>query len=130
MTRAPLCHISPYKSDFASYTTLDPPVYLNAANQQRFPAIGTGTLSIRTPNGAAPSILTLHDVLHAPAVGYTLVSIGALDKKGYRMLRSDYAESVYHMSWNYHVIMMSLVPDYSTTFHTTSHSDSYYYRDY
>jgi transposase InsO family protein len=77
-------HISPYKSDFASYTTLDPPVYLNAANQQRFPAIGTGTLSIHAPNGAAPSILTLHDVLHAPAVGYTLVSIGTLDKKGYR----------------------------------------------
>jgi hypothetical protein len=77
-------HISPYKSDFASYTTLDPPVYLNAANQQRFPAIGTGTLTIRAPNSAASSTLTLHEVLHAPAVGYTLVSIGALDKRGYR----------------------------------------------
>jgi hypothetical protein len=37
--------------------------------------------------------------------------------------------SVYHVSWNYHVVMMSLVPDYSTTFYRTSHSDSYYYRD-
>jgi hypothetical protein len=45
------------------------------------------------------------------------------------VLRSDYAASVYHMSWDYHVVMMSLVPDYSTTFHMTSHSDSYYYRD-
>ena len=77
-------HISPYKTDFATYTTLDPPVYLNAANQQRFPAIGTGTLSICAPNGALSSTLTLHDVLHAPAVGYTLVSLGALDKRGYR----------------------------------------------
>jgi transposase InsO family protein len=77
-------HISPYKSDFASYTTLNPPVYLNAANQQRFPAIGTGTLTICAPNGAASSTLTLHEVLHAPAVRYTLVSIGALDKRGYR----------------------------------------------
>jgi hypothetical protein len=45
------------------------------------------------------------------------------------MLRSDYAKSVYHMSWDYHVVMTSLVLDYSTTFHMTSHSDSYYYRD-
>jgi hypothetical protein len=46
-----------------------------------------------------------------------------------RLLRADYEESKYHMSWNYHMSMTSLVPDYSTTFHTTSHSDSYYYRD-
>jgi hypothetical protein len=45
------------------------------------------------------------------------------------LLRSEYATSVYHMSWDYHVVVMSLVPDYSTSFHTTSHSDSYYYRD-
>jgi hypothetical protein len=51
------------------------------------------------------------------------------NQRASHLLRSDYAASVYHMSWDYHVIMMSLVPDYSTTFHTTSHSDSYYYRD-
>jgi hypothetical protein len=50
-------------------------------------------------------------------------------QKAQALLRSDYAASVYHMSWDYHVVMMSLVPDYSTIFHTTSHSDSYYYRD-
>jgi hypothetical protein len=77
------CHIPPYKSDFTMYTTLDPPVYLNAANQQWFPAIGTSTLSIRAPNGAASLTLTLHEVLHAPAIGYTLVSISTLDKRGY-----------------------------------------------
>jgi hypothetical protein len=53
----------------------------------------------------------------------------SMPDSGVLMLRSDYAASVYHMSWDYHVVMMSLVPDYSTTFHTTSHSDSYYYRD-
>jgi hypothetical protein len=45
------------------------------------------------------------------------------------LLRFNVIVSMYHMSWDYHVIMTSLVPDYSTTFHTTSHSDSYYYRD-
>ena len=76
-------HISPYKSDFSIYVTLDPPVYLNAANQQCFPAISTGTLSICTPaapNGAVSSTLTLHDVHHVLVVGYTLVSLSALDK--------------------------------------------------
>jgi hypothetical protein len=42
------------------------------------------------------------------------------------MLCFDYAVLMYHMSWDYHVIMISLVLDYSTTFHTTSHNDSYY----
>jgi hypothetical protein len=55
-------------------------------------------------------------------------SVGVPPEKGV-LLRSDYAASMYHMSWDYHVVMMSLVPDYSTTFHTMSHSDSYYYRD-
>ncbi len=49
------CHISPYKSDFTSYAPLSPPVFLNTANQQKFPAIGHGTLIVRVPNdGAVP----------------------------------------------------------------------------
>ena len=43
-------HISPYKSDFTAYSQLSPPVFLNTANQQRFPAVGTGTLAIQVPN--------------------------------------------------------------------------------
>ena len=77
-------HISPYKASFSTYVTLDPPVFLNAANQQRFPAIGVGSLAIHAPNGGTQSTLTLTNVLHAPAVGFTLVSLGALDKQGYR----------------------------------------------
>ena len=76
-------HISPYKTDFISYTPLAPPVYLNAANQQRFPTIGRGTLVVHVPNGEEETQLTLHAALHAPAVSYTLVSLGALDEEGY-----------------------------------------------
>ena len=78
-----MCHISPYKSDFSNYSLLDPPIFLNAANQQKFPAIGVGSLAIQVPNSSAESTLTLANVLHSPAVGYTLVSLGMLDKKGY-----------------------------------------------
>ena len=76
------CRILPYQSDFSTYVKLDPPIFLNAANQQRFPTIGTGTLIIHAPNRGTQSSITLHDVLHAPAVGYTLVLLGALDQIG------------------------------------------------
>src|SRR5580693_3210412 len=76
-------HISPYKADFTSYKALSPPAYLNTANQQRFPAIGEGNLVIRVPNNGTERTLTLRNALHAPAVAYTLVSIGALDEEGY-----------------------------------------------
>ena len=48
-------HISPYHSDLP----LSPPVFLNAANQQHFPAVGTGTLAIRVPNKGTRSELAL-----------------------------------------------------------------------
>jgi hypothetical protein len=76
-------HISPYKADFASYKALSPPAYLNTVNQQRFPAIGEGNLVIRVPNNGTECTLTLRNALHAPAVAYILVSIGALDEEGY-----------------------------------------------
>ena len=76
-------HISPYKADFVSYTTLSPPLYLNAANQHKFPAIGKGTLVVKTPVNGRESVLSLYNALYAPSVGYTLVSLGALDEEGY-----------------------------------------------
>jgi hypothetical protein len=76
-------HISPYKADFTSYKALSPPAYLNTANQQHFPAVGEGNLVIWVPNNGTERMLTLRNVLHAPAVAYTLVSIGALDEEGY-----------------------------------------------
>jgi transposase InsO family protein len=76
-------HISPYKSDFTSYAPLSPPIFLNTANQQRFPAVGRGTLTVQVPNAGTESELILHGALHAPAVSYTLVSIAALDEEGY-----------------------------------------------
>ena len=77
------CHISPYRSNFISYIPLIPPVFLNTANQQQFPAIGHGTLAIQVPNGDRETELTLHGALHAPGISYTLVSLATLDEEGY-----------------------------------------------
>ena len=76
-------HISPYKSNFTSYSPLTPPIFLNAANQQQFLAVGHGTLVIQVPNKGTKSQLTLQGALHMPAVSYTLMSLVALDKEGY-----------------------------------------------
>ena len=76
-------HISSYKSNFTAYSLLTPPMFLNTANQQRFPAVGTGKLAIQVPNRRGETELILNNALHAPSVGYTLVSLGALDKEGY-----------------------------------------------
>lgn len=42
-------------------------------------------MTVATPLGSATSSLTLENVLYAPAVGYTLISLGALDVLGYQM---------------------------------------------
>jgi len=76
-------HVSPFKSDFTSYTPLSPLVFLNTANQQKFPAIGQGTLVVWMPNEGTETELTLNGALHTPAISYMLVSIAALDEEGY-----------------------------------------------
>jgi transposase InsO family protein len=78
-------HISPYRDDFSTYSPLAPPVLLSTANQQRFQAIGTGSLVVRVPNGSQETDLILQNTLHAPSVAYTLVSLGTLDVEGYNM---------------------------------------------
>ena len=76
-------HISPYCDNFHTYQPLNPSLILNVANGQQFPAVGTGSITVSAPNGDGQSDLTLKNVLHVPSVGYTLVSLGALDALGY-----------------------------------------------
>ena len=82
-------HISPFKDDFKSYLPLTPPILLNAANQQRFQAIGSGSVLIQVPNGGVENELLLQGALYAPFVAYTLVSLGTLDAEGYQMTIGD-----------------------------------------
>ena len=87
MTWAPLVthHISPYRNDFTTYSEFTTPLFLKAANGQQFPAIRSGNMVVSTLNSNGHSKLTLENVLHAPSVGYTLVSLGALDSLGYHI---------------------------------------------
>ena len=55
----------------------------HAANKQSMKAIGKGEIVINIPNGADITQLKLTEVLYLPEVGYTLISIGCLDEKGF-----------------------------------------------
>ena len=81
-------HISPYKDQFVSLTSIPPKTFLTA-NKQSFNAIATGDLIINVPNGCDVTKLRLTEVLYSPAVGYTLVSIGRLDQLGYSVTFGD-----------------------------------------
>ena len=52
-------------------------------NKQSFKAVGTGEMMIDVPNSVDISQLSLTKVLYSPEVGYTLVSMGCLDDKGF-----------------------------------------------
>jgi Pol polyprotein len=99
--------VSPYKSDFISYASLMPPVFLNTANQQQFLAIGCSTLAIQVPNRDKEIKLTLYGALHAPGISYTLISLATLDEEGYHAhigasyldLTSLQRERVKHITW-------------------------------
>jgi len=68
-------HISPYRNNLKNFIEISPKSF-QAANKQDFQAVGKGEMVIDLLNGA--NILQLHlmEVLYAPEVGYTLVSIG------------------------------------------------------
>jgi hypothetical protein len=104
------CHISPYCNDFETYLMLDPSQYLHAANKQQFHAVSTGQIHVSTPNGHGTSELMLDDVLHAPSITYTLVSLGMLNSQGYHIelegrhmnIFSPEQELVAHILWTLH----------------------------
>jgi hypothetical protein len=75
-------HISPYRDDFLTFNEI-PAKPLRAANQGSFSAVGVGEIVIDVPNGVEASQLRLTEVLYSPEVGYTLVSIGRLDERGF-----------------------------------------------
>jgi hypothetical protein len=107
----PFLALSPDPSP--TLTPLDPPTVLTACPSRTSPApFYYPTLLTHPPLALPLSCLLPCPLFHLPP-----------------LLCSGYIASMYHMSWNYHVVMTSLVPDYSITFHTMSHSDSYYYRD-
>jgi Zinc knuckle len=75
-------HISPFHEDFTNFSEIFPGTF-HTANKQSFNATGRGKMVINVPIGTNFSKLQLTEVLYSLEVGYTLISIRKLDKKGF-----------------------------------------------
>ena len=82
------CHMSPYTDAFTDFEFITPKP-ISAANNQTFKAIGKGNLRVKIPNGENFTTLTLRDVLYAPSVAFTLISLSRVDKVGYTTVIAD-----------------------------------------
>ena len=82
------CHMSSYHDHFTNFKSIVPKA-ITAANKHTFKAIGKGDLTIFIPNGSSTTHILLRDVLYAPKMGITLVSIGKLNVAGYTALFCD-----------------------------------------
>jgi hypothetical protein len=69
-----LRHMSPFDEQFTNYKTILPHL-ITAADKRIFYAVGTGDLRIKVPNGESSTPIVLKDVLHAPDMGITIVSV-------------------------------------------------------
>ena len=78
-------HISPYKSDFNDFQTIETR-HFRAANKQTFSTIGKGELVVDIPNDNGSTQLRLQEVLYSPEVSYTLISIGRLNEDGFSIM--------------------------------------------
>src|SRR5487761_336488 len=75
-------HMSPFRDRFSNYRVI-PPRAITAADKRIFYAVGTGDLRIEVPNGESSTPIVLKDVLHAPDMGITIVSINRITKAGF-----------------------------------------------
>ena len=77
--------MSPYKHKFINYFLIEKRV-LTAADRGTFDAVGKGDMHVNLPNGKSTTKILLKDILYAPKMGLTLVSIGKIDVAGFTLL--------------------------------------------
>jgi Integrase core domain/gag-polypeptide of LTR copia-type/GAG-pre-integrase domain len=76
-------HITPYRSDFVTWTPAKGTVSLGG--HAEIAQIGIGTVIVKTIGGDRTSQLTLHNVMHVPDAQARYFSVGALLSKGGRI---------------------------------------------
>ena len=78
-------HMSSYKHKFINYVPIQTKV-LTVANRGTFNATGKGDMHISMPNRQYTTRILLKDVLYAPKIGVTLISISKIDAAGFTSL--------------------------------------------
>ncbi|KAF9527270.1 hypothetical protein CPB83DRAFT_768658 [Crepidotus variabilis] len=67
-------HMIPFRDQLINFIPIDPRP-ITAADKRVFHAMGKGDMRIRIPNGKTTSIILLCDVLYAPSMRLTIISI-------------------------------------------------------
>ena len=75
---------SPEHKKFANYKSIDKDI--TTADGQKLKAIGMGDLTIDLPNGTCQTMTIFKDIVHAPSMAFTLISISKLDKANFKVL--------------------------------------------
>lgn len=75
-------HISPYRNVFTSFESSNPHP-ISAADSRTFNVLSRGDVKISLPNGSSETTTILKDVLYAPELAFTLVSISRIDDAGF-----------------------------------------------
>ena len=76
-------HMSCYRERFVTFTAISVPRAIHTADQHTFKAIGRGNMYVTLPDGQGGTTrVLLRDVLYAPTMGVTLVSIHRIAQSG------------------------------------------------
>jgi len=79
---------SAYIEAFTDFVFIEPKP-ISAADNRTFEAVGEGSMHIKIPNDGDSMVVVLRDVLYAPTIGYTLISLSRADAAGYSTLIQD-----------------------------------------
>ena len=76
-------HMTPHQNLLKNYQSFPKPKTIRGANKGTFDALGTGQLKLTTQVGGKSIDIQLNDMLYAPKIAFTLISIGRCDDAGY-----------------------------------------------
>ena len=78
-------HMTPFKDRLINYTPITSRP-ITAADKRVFHAVGKGDMRVRIPNGSTTTTILLKDVLYAPVMGVTIISISCVTAARFAVL--------------------------------------------
>jgi hypothetical protein len=99
-------HMSPSHECFITYQCIKP-IPIKAANKGMFYAIGTGDLRVEVPDGESSTSITLKDILYAPNLSNTVISVNRISLAGYSITFEDSKCIIKDKRWN---MVIGIIP--------------------
>jgi hypothetical protein len=100
----------PSRERFITYQRIEP-IPIKAANKGVFYAIGTGDLRVEVPDGESSTSITLKDVLYAPDLSNTVISVNRISLAGYSITFEDSKCIIKDKRWNMVIGVIPVSPN-------------------